>query len=1207
MNELGAPVKERAPLKGGVTFEQTQFNRDMQSKVPDYPDLAPKDRQEIADAWFDKYVKPQLDSQKATPTDYDEVRLKFYESNQDIAPGLGTLKVNPLAAAFQTFENAGNVFANPLQESLTLGLAPAADTTPYQRAQFPGIQTDPGLLGQSYRAVQNPMGNPLSALAAMLGGATGSFAGGAGISKGLAGLGKTALANPLTRQLATGAIQSGIQNTADVAYGRQTGSQALTNFAGDQIGNALGAKFGGDDRIKSALIQGLTGGATGYSASKVAGQSDKEAQIQALMQGAQGAGFGAVFPDGTAKKRNTRPEVSTPYGNMRVSTAPFKKSGLFGMSEKTPISGKTIKPKPVAENPAPNYRKMTPDELGKAYQASVRRVKAIEDQGLVRPKLVKAEKAKQEQMLSSTNRVNARQQVQALREVRKAPAITGEDAARRQQSMASKVFDNARSAPGIEGERVRRLAQATYNRAVKKPEAAKPVSKTAKVESDLVAIKGYEAPSGNAIETSQKRAARANALYDRITAVDTRDYTADEKIQHKALVKRTADYIRTTEASRDALIKGANTRAAEAAEANKPDVAEDLTGKTETEAKQAVIEKNATLMQAKIENISDWADSAPALFEKMTEINGTAAAILPIIKKHRVALAKMTANSPNRATTDAIKASDRRLKTLQERYTKAEAVEIVTGDEAEGPIMTDKQRYALAGAIADNEKFEATRLAEELGWKYSKTPKSKQPSQAGNWYTIQPGAGYPGIQVDASATAGKLLDSMRKYRQNNKRKSLPDPQSMVSREIKRKGLDKWLESEAQEVMDNPDLTANGVSEDVANFFRQASIAKEANNDPRFKAAEQAAKRYTAQLAKAETIDDAQLVLDAAVNKLGSGDLSEDGFALVEEAANDKMQGLEEVKIGKISDKIRSAPNLEELDEISESLHSWATGDKKTEIMALVEAKRARLESKLDKAIAGLKTDAERRQPVPEADKAKARRISRAEFTLLGARTPDQAIALLDPRSQGIAKKVTSLQGQMVKIDYAAEITGHRVENNVNLTSQGYNRNDEWLIPDSVRVTKAGQLTSKTIDAQGQISYRHIHPQEAFVVEGKNGGEYFAAKQSHISRIEPSTAPKRYSLTADGSGVIDLRTGDIVPQASEGGQKNTQLNANRELLSKSDIPGHAELAKNLGSPNLVTTPKMVQEALQEAHMAGVKPETKEQAEQINKAEGVCDGC
>jgi hypothetical protein len=302
-----APPKPVAPLAASVQTSNREeavksgsFLDAVDAEADKFFNSPPKKRTEFANFWFDNEIGQKPEFQALPEEEKQQTRLKFYQDHSDL--GLGTLQfddpLEAVSAGLQTVLNAGNTFFNPLQQGLTLGMAApnVQGDLKYQQSQFPGIDTDPGLLGQSYRALQNPLSNIASGAASIAGNTIGSFAPASQINKLLGGL--KVMANPLTRQLATGAIQSGVNNASDVAYGRQSLQQAGTNFLGDTATNVLGMKLAGGSRLASAGIQGLGGGVTGYSAGKLGGLNDKQALEQALIQGAQGAGFGAVFPDG---------------------------------------------------------------------------------------------------------------------------------------------------------------------------------------------------------------------------------------------------------------------------------------------------------------------------------------------------------------------------------------------------------------------------------------------------------------------------------------------------------------------------------------------------------------------------------------------------------------------------------------------------------------------------------------------------------------------------------------------------------------------------------------------------------------------------------------------------------------------------------------------------------------------------------------------
>lgn len=172
----------------------------------------------------------------------------------------------------------------------------------YQNA-YPGIETDPGFLGDAYRLHENHYVNMAGQLGVsylgvgqLIKNSTGQAL---GRIPGLSRLGADSLRN----MSAIGKF-SGLTNAADVIHGKQNLLQGLANTGMDVIT----APIGGKSRIGNAAIEGTTGYVSGFTESLLNDITNGQkpnfqiAQSEAKKQAAIGIGMGLALGGGNSKK-----------------------------------------------------------------------------------------------------------------------------------------------------------------------------------------------------------------------------------------------------------------------------------------------------------------------------------------------------------------------------------------------------------------------------------------------------------------------------------------------------------------------------------------------------------------------------------------------------------------------------------------------------------------------------------------------------------------------------------------------------------------------------------------------------------------------------------------------------------------------------------------------------------------------------------------
>jgi hypothetical protein len=268
------------PLQGGITFDAVKSQPGFSQETPEF-------QNKIADDFFAKHVASQPGFDKEAPETQLQIRTDF---NKKYNIGQVDTLSDPLKAinsAVSTATLAAGGVLNPASDGFIFGLGGDSNQQARDLAkkQFPGIQTDPGWLGDAYRFNSNPIANNI-----------GGFAG------GLANAGKLAAGLPA---LAVPAVQSGITNIGQVLQGKQNPLQALGNTA---INSVAGLIPNGQNFLTTALKQGA-GGALAGAASSAIGDATNGRAVNipaafrtALEQGAIQAGTGAAFhlPQGEA-------------------------------------------------------------------------------------------------------------------------------------------------------------------------------------------------------------------------------------------------------------------------------------------------------------------------------------------------------------------------------------------------------------------------------------------------------------------------------------------------------------------------------------------------------------------------------------------------------------------------------------------------------------------------------------------------------------------------------------------------------------------------------------------------------------------------------------------------------------------------------------------------------------------------------------------
>lgn len=267
-------------FKTGITFQDV-IDQDLKG----YEGLLPAEKTHLADIFFTKHVATQPGYSTLNPDQQNEVRAGFNEKyNVGQVVGRDGL-LDTLNKGLTTFNLATGSVVDPAVSAMTFGLANPRQQQEIAQRTFPGIATDPGIMGKAYRFYSNPIPNTLGSVLGAFGGTSAIVK---GLPQGLSRIGKN--------MIGAGAFSGGT-NAVSAFKGQQTPLEALFNTAAD---TAI-APLAGKTRIGNALIQGAGGGAAGGAASVISDlarqrQIDTERAKHAILQAvALNAGIGAAF------------------------------------------------------------------------------------------------------------------------------------------------------------------------------------------------------------------------------------------------------------------------------------------------------------------------------------------------------------------------------------------------------------------------------------------------------------------------------------------------------------------------------------------------------------------------------------------------------------------------------------------------------------------------------------------------------------------------------------------------------------------------------------------------------------------------------------------------------------------------------------------------------------------------------------------------
>ncbi len=302
---MPVPVQQPPQVLQGKATKQVFAGHDTFQSIidlnPDYDQWSQSEKDEIAGEFF----KEKYRSYEQEP-DYQGLRTAFNQKyNVGGVPQARDFNKLPFfspvpgqkdqlsqyidAAALYTGSvvDPAHDLLNPFDRNATQRQEATA------RTAYPGIETDPGFLGNAYRAHQNRYAN-------MAGQAIGAFGTIRNIATRLPeqALSKFPLLSKLPaaaqNAIASTGLFSGATNAADVIHGKQNIPQAVGNTALD----VATAPLGGASRLKNTAIQGASGGASGYLSSLIGDATSgrtldfEAAKRAALEQAAIGAGMG---------------------------------------------------------------------------------------------------------------------------------------------------------------------------------------------------------------------------------------------------------------------------------------------------------------------------------------------------------------------------------------------------------------------------------------------------------------------------------------------------------------------------------------------------------------------------------------------------------------------------------------------------------------------------------------------------------------------------------------------------------------------------------------------------------------------------------------------------------------------------------------------------------------------------------------------------
>jgi hypothetical protein len=532
--------------------------------------------------------------------------------------------------------------------------------------------------------------------------------------------------------------------------------------------------------------------------------------------------------------------------------------------------------------------------------------------------------------------------------------------------------------------------------------------------------------------------------------------------------------------------------------------------------------------------------------------------------------------------------------------------------------ITTEERSSLIATVAQNEKMEATVLAEQLGFKVTKTRKGKGPKASGNWYTIRVGSGYPDIFVKSGQSGKGLFEGMNKAYEANKK--LPNPTSVATKAAKKAGADAWLEGEAKNVVNNPDLTANGLEEvpQVAKDYltRQLPDAQqEMQLTPKEAQSFKKAEALQGRIDRVETVEELEQLATTYAKKLGDGTMTPEVYDLVTAELDQKYNSLTGETTKQRITAIRATANLEDLHDVVEGIPTYLSTEQQKQLSGVIAEQMGKLETRNRNLISGERqAQGAVKRTTGNDSKEVARRISKEEHTAMTIRTVDEAALFLPAAEQKVVADLQASIGQVAQLKYAAEITGNRAEQSITLDSDGYAMAPNLII--DVKVSKAtGDIYVQTVNHEGQFTTRPVAVREAYVVEGSRGGKFVEANNSHIARVDKATKAYPYKLSDDGKDVIDTRTGEVVEQTKQAGIKTTEVDRAIKALEVSTDPADRALAATLRKTGTMT-PAQAVEAAQAAESRyrdiALNPKKGSKAPEeikdiIQDLSGGCDGC
>jgi hypothetical protein len=311
-------VSKQGPIKASVQkrdFLPEKTFMDVLIENEAETPLNPQEKSELASLYLDTYVKNDpvflQDFSQTEKLDYLTQFNKKYQVGQvDYSKGV----LGDINKGLTTFNlNVGSVI-DPAIDAFTLGMTNNREDAEAQALkEFPGIETDPGALGDAYRFHQNHYAN-------LGGNVLGAFAGG----KGLVDAFSKKFAPKIANTLGAGTFSAGT-NLNNLLQGKMNLAEAGTNTLFD----TLTAPLDGGSKIANAAIQGGTGYLGGLGSSVISDLSRgqqidwERALTQAAESGALGAGMGAAFA-GKPKQPKEKPRI---FENSQTQQGQFQGKG----------------------------------------------------------------------------------------------------------------------------------------------------------------------------------------------------------------------------------------------------------------------------------------------------------------------------------------------------------------------------------------------------------------------------------------------------------------------------------------------------------------------------------------------------------------------------------------------------------------------------------------------------------------------------------------------------------------------------------------------------------------------------------------------------------------------------------------------------------------------------------------------------------------